>query len=408
MGAPDDESCQVNAPQTRILVCMTGTAPQVVTETLYALALREDDPFVPDRLVIISTADGAMYAKKTLLDPKSGQIFKLCRDYKIPLTPRDVSLVCLQGRNGRPLPDIRTAEENEDAADGILGTIRDLTRDPDTRIHVSLSGGRKTMGFYAGYALSLFGRPQDSVSHVLVSPPFEYLPDFFYPARRRGQTAITLSSGEKVDAFDAQVTLAEIPVVRLRHALPPALLSGPGGLTDAVRAAQRAVRSPELSINLSTMKVRAHDVVFSLPPVQMSFLVWLFESSVLRKESLTCPKERPANKFYAAAYLEVYQRIKGPLGATERTSKRLEKGMDKGFFEETLSKLNKEFREALGDDIARFYRIEGTGSRGKTYSFPLPERAVQFVSRSDSKRRQGRSSPRGHRPLEDTERSKKV
>ena len=62
--------------------------------------------------------------------------------------------------------------------------------------------------------------------------------------------------------------------------------------------------------------------------------------------------------------------------------------MDKGFFEETLSKLNRAFRKALGDDIARAYRIEGAGSRGKTYSFPLPERAVHFVARGDF-RRQG-------------------
>ncbi len=366
---------------------MTGTSPQVVTETLYALSLRED-PFVPDRLVIMSTADGARHARKTLLDPKSGQIFRLCRDYKIPLSPKDVTLVCLQGRNGGPLPDIRTAEENEDAADGILGTIRDLSRDPDTHLHVSLSGGRKTMGFYAGYALSLFGREQDRVSHVLVAPPFEYLPDFFYPTKKRGQVVITLPNGETVDAADAQVTLAEIPVVRLRQALPPALLSGPGSFTDAVRAAQRAVRPPEMSIDLSNRKVRAHDRVFPLAPALLAFLVWLFESTYHRKEPLTCPKERPANRDYGAAYLEVYQRIKGPLGDTERTFRRLTKGMDKGFFEETLSKLNRAFRKALGDDIARAYRIEGAGSRGKTYSFPLPERAVHFVARGDF-RRQG-------------------
>ena len=391
MGAgesPDQERSRVNAKPTRILVCMTGTSPQVVTETLYALALRED-PFVPDRLVIMSTADGATHARKTLLDPKTGQIFRLCRDYKIPLSPKDVTLVCLQGRNGGPLPDIRTAEENEDAADGILGTIRDLTRDPHTHIHVSLSGGRKTMGFYAGYALSLFGREQDRVSHVLVAPPFEYLPDFFYPTKKRGQLVITLPNGETVDACEAQVTLAEIPVVRLRQALPPALLSGPGSFTDAVRAAQRAVRSPELAINLSAQRVRAHDKTFRLPPVLMAFLVWLFESTYHRNQSLTCPKERPANRDYASAYLEIYQRIKGPLGATERTTKRLEKGMDKGFFEETLSKLNGAFRKALGDDIARAYSILGAGSRGKTYSFPLPERSVHFVTRDDFRRRGG-------------------
>lgn len=37
------------------------------------------------------------------------------------------------------------------------------------------------MGFFVGYALSLFGRAQDRLSHVLVSDPFESLTDFYYP-----------------------------------------------------------------------------------------------------------------------------------------------------------------------------------------------------------------------------------
>jgi CRISPR-associated protein (TIGR02584 family) len=30
-----------------------------------------------------------------------------------------------------------------------------------------MPGERKTMGFYVGYALSLFGRAQDRLSHVI-------------------------------------------------------------------------------------------------------------------------------------------------------------------------------------------------------------------------------------------------
>ena len=37
------------------------------------------------------------------------------------------------------------------------------------------------MGFYLGYAFSLYARPQDRLSHVLVSSPFESHPEFFYP-----------------------------------------------------------------------------------------------------------------------------------------------------------------------------------------------------------------------------------
>ena len=37
------------------------------------------------------------------------------------------------------------------------------------------------MGFYLGYALSLYSRAQDRLSHVLVNSPFESHSEFFYP-----------------------------------------------------------------------------------------------------------------------------------------------------------------------------------------------------------------------------------
>ena len=369
----------MDAKTTRILVCMTGTSPQVVTETLYALAHRSE-PFLPDRLVLISTLDGAELARKTLLDPETGQIFRLAREISLPLTPETVSLVCLKARNGTPLPDIRTIEENEDGADGILGTIRDLATDPNTEIHVSLSGGRKTMGFYAGYALSLYGRPGDSLSHVLVGPPFDYLPDFFYPASRPGVTLIPLKNGELADSYEARLTLAEIPVVRLRPFLPDSFLSNKGSFTDSVRAAQKALLPPFMTIDVPGRKIEAHGIILSLPPAQMAMLVWLAEARFLRNESVTCPKERPANKGYAATYLDAYNRVKGSLGGVERTAERLAAGMDKSFFEETLSKLNRSLRDLLGEEIFPHYQIERIGSRYKSYRFPLSSRSVRFAS----------------------------
>ena len=65
-----------------------------------------------------------------------------------------------------------------------------FTLDDDTQLMVSIAGGRKTMGYYAGYALTLFGRHQDQLSHVLVSEEFEGNRDFFFPTR---QTEIVYS-----------------------------------------------------------------------------------------------------------------------------------------------------------------------------------------------------------------------
>lgn len=71
------------------------------------------------------------------------------------------------------MDDIISPEDNERAADCITAWIKDAAADDDAALHVSLAGGRKTMGYYVGYALSLFGRAQDRLSHVLVDDRYE-------------------------------------------------------------------------------------------------------------------------------------------------------------------------------------------------------------------------------------------
>ncbi|MFR6358903.1 MAG: CRISPR-associated ring nuclease Csm6 [Sutterella wadsworthensis] len=75
--------------------------------------------------------------------------------------------------DGRKLDDIRTPEDNTWAADCITECVRSFCARDDVRLLVSMAGGRKSMGFYAGYALSLYGRAFDGLYHVLVSPPYE-------------------------------------------------------------------------------------------------------------------------------------------------------------------------------------------------------------------------------------------
>ena len=66
------------------------------------------------------------------------------------------------------MDDARSREDQEALGDFIIAKVAELTSDPKTCIHASIAGGRKTMTFYLGYAMSLFGRIQDELSHVLV------------------------------------------------------------------------------------------------------------------------------------------------------------------------------------------------------------------------------------------------
>lgn len=52
--------------------------------------------------------------------------------------------------------DIRTDADNETVADQILEFIRQQTADPETRLHCSIAGGRKTQALYLGFALQIY------------------------------------------------------------------------------------------------------------------------------------------------------------------------------------------------------------------------------------------------------------
>ena len=130
---------------------------------------------------MLSTAEGVERARLTLLGGDPGWFGRLCRDYRLP--PIRFDKDCLHGLEdpqGQPLRDIHTPEDNECAANGITPWTMDFTADSGAAVHVSAAGGRKTMGFYAGCALFLYGREQDRM-HALVEPPFESHPEFYYP-----------------------------------------------------------------------------------------------------------------------------------------------------------------------------------------------------------------------------------
>lgn len=94
----------------------------------------------------------------------------MCEECNLPEIKFDEkSLNAIVDKEGNKLDDLKTPEENELAADMICQKVREFTQDDNVSLHVSIAGGRKTMGFYAGYALSLYGRLQDQLSHVLVS-----------------------------------------------------------------------------------------------------------------------------------------------------------------------------------------------------------------------------------------------
>lgn len=346
----------------RIFLAVTGLSPQIVTETLYALAVKPTDGallFVPTEVHIITTAQGAEHARLNLLSEQISWFHRLRKDYGLPEIAFDAERIHqIPSGNGGALEDIRTPQDNERAADFITEVVRSLTASPQTALHVSIAGGRKTMSYYLGYALSLLGRAQDRLSHVLVSAPYENNRDFYYPTPY--EYAIHVMQKGKEVAYDcrkATIDLADIPFVRLREGMPQDLLDGKATFLEAVDEAQRALPPTCLVLDPSACAVMAGGERLALRPAEFAFY-WML--------AVRCQSGRPGAHWSEEALneelLDRYKNIINPFtGAFERAEATVGKRYTKENFDPTKSRINKALKAALGARRAKPYLITALG-----------------------------------------------
>ncbi len=358
----------------RVLVCASGLSPQIVTETAYALAVRED--WHPNEIHLITTREGAERARLTLLSDEPGWFHRLRREYQLPPIRLDDDTIHVLGDGrGQPLGDIRTPADNEAAADAITEIVRTLTADPDSAVHASIAGGRKTMGFYLGYAMSLFGRPQDRLSHVLISTPFESNPEFFYPSRRSRVIFTPPPDSRPLDTRDAQVTLAPIPFVRLRDGLTDLIRSGGASFSAAVAQAQRALAAPELVLDPAARRLLCGGVTLELPPVEFGFYAWLAARARAGQPGV-CRNALTAAD--TAEFLTTYPRADALSGGFERVAEAVGGVMDKDYFDQRRSRVNTALRRVLGA-AATPYLIHSDRRRPRSrYTLGLKPEQIRF------------------------------
>jgi CRISPR-associated protein (TIGR02584 family) len=261
------------------LLAVTGLSPAIVTETLWALA-HEKPAILPRRVLFLTTATGAEEIEKQLFTPLPEwkertvwECLRLCLKAAPDELIAEPALVIpmSDGSSGRALPldDIRTPAENAAAAEFIFSQVWSIVRDPERRLIASIAGGRKTMGALLHSAVSLIGRENDRVTHVLVDPPYETLSGFYFP----GQPGSPLASRTTAASYDpsaARLHLADVPFVPLRNRfqeldeLPPSFLTLREQLSeklklDAARPARIRIRHPlhQLEIDGMEFTVRA-------------------------------------------------------------------------------------------------------------------------------------------------------
>jgi CRISPR-associated protein (TIGR02584 family) len=364
----------------RVLLALCGLSPQIVTETLYALAVAQTPPFLPTRIEILTTEEGRQRALLQLIDPEDGAFPAFCREFDLVALAGALdagAIGVIAGPDG-PLADIQSEDDNRAAADAIIERVRILTADPETALHVSIAGGRKTMGFLAGHALSLFGRPQDRLSHVLVAESFVTHPDFFYPPRRPRVLYDRMNRPVRTD--QAQLVLADIPFLRLRGQLPETLLAPGRSYSATVAEAQAALPPLALHLDPAARTVTAGGEAVDLRPAEFAFYLLLADRW---KQGL--PGAHWSDPGLQAEIAECYARVVSPYsGGYERFENA---GMSRENFNARKSKINNALVQALGRRRAEPYLIEalappaGKGRRRlRPYGLSLPPDAITIAT----------------------------
>jgi len=232
-----------------VALFVIGGSPAIVTETLAAYA-NEDINTVPEKIAITTTTMGKKRLLKTLID--AGGWSKFIAAYPVyrnmPFSEESISVA-------GNLSDISNDEDSRVMMEAIFRMVIDAVDGGKTRVLASIAGGRKTMTYYLGFAMSLFGQPWDRITHVIVPPEWERDRDFLFPP---------------VDKVD-QILLIDTPFIRLHshikgsfaHANIDALLQ------SAQTSLDLAAQHP-LMLDISQQTIHYLDQSVTLSPREFS------------------------------------------------------------------------------------------------------------------------------------------
>ena len=369
-----------------ILVAVTGASPQVLTETLYALHTQGKS--FPDEVWVITTQDAKAMLMQGLFD--EGHWQKLFDDYQMPAVKFDESHIWLiADADGRVLNDAKTESDQSIMADFITQKIAELTVDQGCAIHASLAGGRKTMAFYMGYAMSLYGREQDALSHVFVDDEFEFVKDFYYPTPY--DNLITGKRlGASVNTRHAVVTLAEIPFVRMRRHFEQDLLAHiqDASFSKTVALMNAAQQADHLDVAISykarTLSVLGVDIKLSAKLLALYLMIAEQPKRTMKLSSAFQSSIEPTQ-----AYLTHFYQLKGDVrvyntfgledeGDWQQQRFEKLKPLTPKFIQEVLSQLHKKLAEHLPVEVVDKIKVHSDGAKGGSTYFINDQLNVVF------------------------------
>lgn len=357
-----------------VLIFVAGTTPQIITESIYAL-IHQNPPIHPDEIYIITTTHGKRLIKENLID--SGRFKEFSKEFNVSedILNED-SIVVVKGHNGNMLDDIKEAQDNKSLGDFIANFIKNKASDKKTRLHCSLAGGRKTMSFYMGSALQLFGRPWDKLYHVLVTPEFESNPDFYYKPKK---DRVLKKDGKELHTKDAEIFLAELPFIRLKDKIP---MNGKGFkelVLEGQKEIDTALTQPFVRINLKERIVTIGNKDIEFKPFHLVFYAYLLKQKLERcpyPEMTYCHNCTDCfsqlNDLSSPRVTEImsrdYEVIYGShSGHVENFRRQWKDGIELSKLRSDRSKINKDIIENLEDEtLSTYYTISSLRKYGGT------------------------------------------
>lgn len=259
-----------------LLICVSGLTPQIVTETLFCLSVKEKIPI--DEVYVLTTKRGreVILGKDkhpaTPKTPLKKEIDNLCKLYKIkkPAFYENDNHIIVAQEESIELSDIRSDKDNVLFPNKVSEFLKLKTADANNILYCSITGGRKSMSVHIANSLSLFAREQDKLLHVLTKEENEF--KGFYPINKK-------------EANDLE--LSEIPFVRLRSLLSKELKDHnllSSNFIDIVDYTQKQLKilSPgnKLILDIEKRDIRNTNDKITLEPLEFLFYFYFVDSKI--------------------------------------------------------------------------------------------------------------------------------
>jgi len=370
-----------------ILLAVTGLSPQVITETLYALHQSNRNV---DAIHVITTRDGKEKIYTGLFGGKKGHYYKYLKEYGIPPGSIDFShenVYVVTDEYGVEATDIANESHNEQLLKKCMELAFSFTKDPETAVLFSIAGGRKTMSSCLTIAAQMYGRPQDRLYHVLVSPEFESNRDFYYPPKESKRIKLMDKNREpffKETKF-AEINLIPVPFFSIRKKLSDDFLKEPKDPATLMLSLVKE-ENPGLTVNLKICKIIYKTIEQDLMPARMAlyaFFIMQKKNCLKRVESCDncneCFIDIQSVFEKQAEITDIYKKICGTRPLDEMKDGGIIK-LDNHNFMMYKSRIKENLLNRYGPYALKNLEIASIGSRPHTrYGIRMDKSAIEVV-----------------------------